>query len=402
MLSFGTNETISSLEIRLRELTSDKDTEELFLTPNIRVFTPGTEAALFQLILTWAAFSQARTIVTQVAGGIDIEKMLSSIVDCDYTLIAFIGARAVKGAGGTDISAPALKIARKELSRPRLPFSAEDRARCASLIVAHASLAPSSYAPYLHLATRGERSPRSEAFNRHIDHRLQSFYGNTSTVPLFGRTSDLPSILYELFANAEEWGCTNLRKEPVKIPLRGISLRVHAIPSRLSGAEDPLSTFVDGLTNNSECKYLLEASVFDSGIGMAQQYLKERIPAEEPIDRELEAVRACLAKHTSSSASTSRGLGLHHVMDLTSNMKGFLRLRTGRLHLYRDLQQNPYFYQSVRSEERMVHGRLLQSFQSLADWESRSMTSATVQPYAKGTLFTLILPMREAQPSLFK
>lgn len=399
MLSFGANETISSVEDRLKQLDGS-DVDALYLTPNIDIFHPGAEAALFQLVLTWAAFSTQKAVITQIAKGIDTEKSLLNLVQSDYSLVALIAARTVRGAGNADISMPAARVIQSELSTAKTPFSAHDRDHAASLIVSHSSLAPPSYAPYLNLATKGERTERCRAFARQIEHRLRTFYGATSSVPLFGRTSDLPSILYELFANAEEWGCTNLQNEPVKIPLRGILLRVHQVPTKLSGLIDPLSRFIDSLVADSDSKYVLEASVFDSGVGLAQRYLRQAISPTESIESELDAVRACLAKHTSSSDSSSRGLGLHHVMDLTSSMKGFLRLRSGRLHLFRDFRKEPYFWVAMRQEEKIVRGRFLEAFQSLTDWETASPATASAQAYVKGAVFTLVLPMREAQPSL--
>ena len=400
MLTFAANETVSSIEHRLKQLKDGSDVEELHVTPNIREFNPGAEVALFQLLLTWAAFSTSKTVRSQVPRGVDSESFLLNLVECDYALVALMGAKAVKNASDADISLPAARIAQNELSKDRPPFSAHDRAHSASLIVGHASLAPASYAPYLDLATKGERAQRCQVFGRHLNHRLHAFYGATSSVPLFGRTSDLPSILYELFANAEEWGCTNLRNEPVKLPLRGILLRIHKVPSQTVTLDDPLSTFIGHLVADPECRYALEVSVFDSGVGLAQRHLREVITTTHPIDREFEAIKSCLAKHTSSSGSSSRGLGLHHVMDLTSRMKGFLRLRTGNLHLCRNFRKDPYFFAETRQEEKIVRGKMLEGFQFLTDWENASQTTATAQPYVKGAVFTLILPMREAQPTL--
>ncbi|HEX4085200.1 MAG TPA: hypothetical protein VHY22_09830 [Chthoniobacteraceae bacterium] len=400
MVTFGANDTVSTIEDRLARLRETVDPGDLFLPANIPHFNPGVEAALVQLILTWAAFSADKIVITQIPKGSDSEKSLSAFASSNYYLVALIAANVVQASDRSDISLPARQIVQRELSKNREPFAANSRNRSASLIVSHPSLAPPSYTPYLHLATKGERAPRIEAFERHIKHRLSAFYGVTSTMLRTGRRTSLPSVIYELFENAEEWGCTNIKKEPVKLPLRGVLLSIQKTLPPFQTEPDTVGTFMTAAASDLGCAHFLEVSIFDSGIGLAQRHLKREIADSEPIDEELNAVKECLSKHSSSSDSSSRGIGLHHVMDLASQMDGFLRLRTGRLHLYRNFRSDPYFYQSVWNEERLSQGKLLEGFQFLVDWKTGSRTSITKCAYVKGATFTVILPLSEAQPKL--
>src|SRR6185369_9936312 len=137
-----------------------------------------------------------------------------------------------------------------------------------------------------------------------------------------------------------------------------------------------------------------ELSIFDSGPGLALRWLGRPLGPDERIEDEYTAVMACLHKHGTSSAHTHRGIGLHSVMRTLSERKGFLKIRTGRLSVYRDFVSDPY----VGQEEEVSDGEKEKSTTYMLDWHSKTSRLNTM-PRAEGTLVTMFIPLTASRVS---
>ena len=123
-------------------------------------------------------------------------------------------------------------------------------------------------------------------------------------------------------------------------------------------------------------------SLFDSGPGLAQRWLGKSIRPHDSIDNEYDAVISCLNLHGTTSSDTDRGLGLDVVMDTLSLVRGFLRIRTGRLSLYRDFVEHPF--------KAGINNAPPEPF--LVDWNTQSMQVERMAP-VEGTLLTMLIPV---------
>lgn len=80
---------------------------------------------------------------------------------------------------------------------------------------------------------------------------------------------------------------------------------------------------------------LLELSVFDTGPGFAATYLKNGFE-QTSVQEQFDAVLGCFSTGRSSTGDESRGFGLWKVLRDLRELKGFIRVRTNRVHVYRD------------------------------------------------------------------
>lgn len=144
----------------------------------------------------------------------------------------------------------------------------------------------------------------------------------------------LGTLLYEAFQNTKKWGQTTVEGVPIRRSARGVYLRRSLQHPSTEGT--PIDEF---LGRNSEGT--LEVSIFDGGPGLVRRLCKIH-DLNIPIEDERNHCFSCFDQFKTSSPSPYRGMGLYDVLRVASEHRGFLRLRTGRLHLYRDFSTHPF------------------------------------------------------------
>jgi hypothetical protein len=94
----------------------------------------------------------------------------------------------------------------------------------------------------------------------------------------------------------------------------------------------------------------------------------------------------CLKKNNTShkpiAENIGHGSGLHRIMKLLNERKGFLRVRSGRMNLYRNFFTVPFY--PGKDDDRFANYALL-------DWNTHSSNPTSWQK-AEGTLITMIIP----------
>jgi hypothetical protein len=153
-------------------------------------------------------------------------------------------------------------------------------------------------------------------------------------------------IFYELFLNTHEHGSRGKNREDwIKPGIRliytnGINLGGRGV-ERQVGDDLALDTFAARVP--SQHRYI-EISMIDSGFGYVGRWLADH-PNEPPVQsiaEEYALFKRCFSFRQSSSGEPQKGNGLPVVMELLTALRGFLRVRSGRLSLYRDFVANPY------------------------------------------------------------
>ena len=183
----------------------------------------------------------------------------------------------------------------------------------------------------------------------------------TTSAPIAGHTlndqafSSISNLIYELFRNTDEHAQTDEQGNIYPRNVRGvmakfISLnkedekdsteRHHAMFMLRNRLNRKLHSDKQNKKKFPETMAFLELTVFDTGPGLAKRWLSKTNCSsnlrELDIEDETQLVKNCFKRHATTKNSTSSGHGLDLVIDVLTEVKAFLRLRTGRVCLYQD------------------------------------------------------------------
>ncbi|MFA6922588.1 MAG: hypothetical protein WC216_12160, partial [Gallionella sp.] len=171
---------------------------------------------------------------------------------------------------------------------------------------------------------------------------------------ILNRADSISTILFELFKNTHDHARLNIDGSVINDSLRGIyshfySLKdisdhlnkTNASPENADALNNylrfmlkPMNEKRHGAATKRDLSGFLELSVFDTGPGMAAKWLGCEITncdAKEQYD----AIINCLSKGNSSSETRGRGFGLWRVLRELIQVKGFIRIRTNKVHVFR-------------------------------------------------------------------
>ncbi len=197
------------------------------------------------------------------------------------------------------------------------------------------------------------------------------------------------AIIQELFSNTHEHAKTNEIGFYLYPNIRAINLQFHK--KKLETFKESYKNFKgleqyflsDFKLSNQDELYLLEISIIDSGPGLVKRF--SGISDLNQIDtvQEVNFIKKCLYRHNSSSDISiyeTKGIGLDRVLQ-TLDKKGFLRIKTGRLDVIRDVRTNNYKHEE--NPENI----------SLFDWKNNSEKDFVTYPEVSGTLISIFYPL---------
>ncbi|MBN9688992.1 MAG: hypothetical protein J0M24_02045 [Verrucomicrobia bacterium] len=198
----------------------------------------------------------------------------------------------------------------------------------------------------------------------------------------------LATILFETFRNTHQWARTTVDGVPIRRGVRGLLMRRYRQHPASTGSalrdrheqDAPLANFLANYLDHTASGGMLELSVFDGGPGLVRRLRGTSDLTSLSLEDERATCFECFNKHKTSSGVPHRGIGLYASMRELNKLGGFLRLRTGRLSLYRSFHEDPF-----REGEPA----------SFADWPIQDG-----HPYADvaGTVLTFLIPIPEEQP----
>lgn len=207
-----------------------------------------------------------------------------------------------------------------------------------------------------------------------------------------GSYDDFIAIIHELFTNTHEHAKTNELGYNLYPNIRALQLKFH---------KKPINKFIEqfqeysGLVQyfNSSFKlneqgelYLLEISILDSGPGFVKRY-KKISDYNLNISEEVEIIKQCLYRHNTSAEGFRgeiKGIGLDRVLQ-TLDQKGFVRIKTSRVDVFRDMKSNHYHHHNAASEIQ------------LNDFQNNSTNDFTIYPATEGTLLSIFYPLEYNQ-----
>lgn len=216
------------------------------------------------------------------------------------------------------------------------------------------------------------------------------------------RTNNLSTILFELFKNTHDHARINIDGAVINDSVRGIYSRFYPIrdvvdnikpdSEKNNALENYLGTMLKPMldkqrgTVKRDLSGFLELSVFDTGPGMAARWLGGDISGCNAKEQ-YEAVINCLRKGNSSTPTSTRGFGLWRVLQELIQVKGFIRIRTNRVHVFRQ-----YAMLEKLHMERQADGRATPK-EIFFDWRKQYTSSLSDYPPVKGTIISIVVPL---------
>jgi len=375
---------ITDLYAELKSLEKKEQSVDLLLPKVIRHRDFGVLFSLLQFIATWVRSSSSRNLILPVKGDEYREYLFEEFV---YPTVVLSWEKDILNADGENIKT-LLKEPSKEYFRMMEFFNLPEKESVPIFcfdhdlskrgmprifygndlkIVSEATLDLTLFPAFEKIGNYNKR-----VFFESIRVHLNSFYG----------------IIQELFENTDEHARTNELGFNLYPNIRAVYLKFHKrnIESYKSLYEDQpgLNTYFGSefsLNSKGEL-YLLEISVLDSGPGLVKRF--EGISSLNiQVSDEVESIKRCLYKESTSSkivGKTTKGLGLDRVLK-TIDRKGFVRIKSGRVDVFRDMKKTSYTDHSSPSEIKLF------------DWKTNKSDSYTIYEESVGTLISIIYPL---------
>lgn len=404
------SQRLSDVESYFVQLYEDP-TRDLLLSTNLKGKTLGTYASLIQFISTWSRVSSGN-IRTYIRRESDSNTQLTNLCNEFHGVVAFYMASAKEilsrdgGFSAKKVAKTILdnKLALYKESSPKFRASYEQRGK--AVMLASFDHTECEFPPYFydHTLATGKSKIHSESTFRLL---VQSILTILSRVELskikgaYGRHyrddihEKLGTVAKELIENTEWWAKSFYDSAKTYNPnIRGMLLQfdTHEWTKERVAVSDPMDRYIAQLkdethnenqaANQKKSLGFFELSIFDSGPGLARRWLKKDFNLIT-ISEEYEAVLTCLQENMStdeSGISMMRGYGLPNVLR-TIGRRGFLKLRTGRLSLFRNFAALPLDESNEMTQKNF----------KFYNWSTGDL-HITEMPIAEGCLFTIVYP----------
>lgn len=368
---------IPAIEDALAFMAHAPDGEPLKLPSNLRYLAGGAEAALTQLVVTWAQANPTGTLQTFLETNDQIDSFVRRLPGLVAALCAnsATNRQGVESILGQLRGAAIARLNRLQSQKPKDAFRGPSvEVLCADHLGKDAPFL--LYAP----ASRGMSPLRPRENFRDLASWLlrKTIQGSyRDTIPSEASEA-IGGMLYEIFKNTEDHALSDVKGDLLDVSIRAIKTNHHAmVPEQMAqvvGGYSPLAEYCSKLPVHEGAAYthLFELSVLDSGPGFASTWTRKPVEALS-IDDEERAVIRCFGEG-SAKRSDRFGQGLPHVLRLLSAKSGFLRLRTGRLSFYIDFSRRDH-----------ASPEALRRFNPTGSPDLASVS---------GSLLTVLLPMR--------
>jgi hypothetical protein len=376
--------TIPKLNGLFAELTSEPEsTIDLQLPKKIDNLDFGVQFSLLQFVATWIRSKQSGSLRLPVTG---IEEAKNYLDDNEfaYPAVVLCWERQILDEAEAnlrlDLKEPSKAYFQKmdffELKGNSVPIFCFDHDKVKRGLSRHFyngnELVTEGVLGFnLHRAYQKIGSFNKEVFRDSMKNSLDNFNG----------------IIHELFGNTNEHAKTNELGQNLYPNIRAVQLKFHK--RTLTKFRDTYKDFPgliayfdsDFEANEGEL-YLVEISILDSGPGLYKRYTGSS-EFDKTMQDEVEIIKECLYRHNTSSTSSKRqnkGIGLDRVLS-TLDSKGFVRIKTGRADVFRDMKAHRYFHHQRASDIKIF------------DWQTNSETDFIAHPPVAGTLLSIFYPL---------
>ena len=395
MINFPKSITIETCEQFLAEIVNNRCPDALQLPVGTVGYASsfGGLASAIQAVNTWARLSKTRTLaLSQSVANDEIENMVKR----PHKFVAAMFAKSISVTNETkkelrpQVNAAA-KMAIEQQARSQ--FGQQRGGLCWFAFVDHSS---KGFDPNFYIA-KAETIPeprQPEQFKAII----QKMVGKAMAAPGGGKEiavshlDALGRIFYELFLNTHEHGSrdrtrgTWLKPSVRIVYVQGINLSKTSAVGAVEHQPilfDYLETVANRYPDEGQSRFV-EIGIVDSGLGYCDRWMADQNPNEHleqiAIEEEYNIFKKCFNFRQTSTLKDSKGNGLPVVMDRLTRLGGFMRIRSGRLGLFRNFISSPYSPDEPPE---------------FLDWETKKMADAkaTPMPRACGVAISLLIPL---------
>lgn len=353
----------------------------------------GGLAAAIQAVNTWVRRSETRRISLRSSDVVDV---VEDLVSKPHKFVAAMSARSIVNEREPNVEVrPQVNLMAKKTveEQAKRQFGQQRGGLCWFAFVDHSS---KGFDRNFYIEKRNSNpEPRQEAqfkaIIRAMTQKSISVPGG-AIVPENEKLDCLGRIFYELFLNTHEHGSRKeIRSKWLKPGVRviyaqGINLSETGTRN-ITNQQRALSDYVESIGEKFNVygnRRFLELGIVDSGLGYCRRWLADH-PTSDSIEDlsvqdEYEIFRKCFKFRQTSTSRGNKGNGLPVVMDRLTKLNGFMRVRSGRLSVYRDFVAAPY----DEDEECMFY-----------DWVSRFSAEKALTQMAEtsGVAISLLIPL---------
>lgn len=392
-MDFPKSVTIDACETFLSKLAVNQAVDPLVLPVRTYRYAFGGLASAIQAANTWARYSAIRALALRDSISID---EIEDLVLRPHKFAAAMSAKSIEFTNRKPANTRQLvySTAKTKIEQQATRKFGQQHGRlCWFAFVDHSS---KGFDRNFYIENYGSKpEPRQpEQFKAVMQAMIEkSMSVSGGAKPLERDNLDhLGRLFYELFLNTHEHGTRGLsRSEWLKPGVRiiyshGINLN-EAGATGISQKQPILSAYLKSLDQKRSMgnqKRFVEIGIVDSGLGYCGRWLADHPSDGDKQDisvtEEYEIFKKCFTFRQTSTAKDNKGTGLPVVMDRLTKIDGFMRIRSGRLAVYRDFIESAY-----------VSGGPCQ----FSDWVSGQIvdnTLTTMSP-AEGVAISLLIPL---------
>lgn len=383
---------ISFLEIeKAYKVLNKYNNVDLYIPANISGKQFGIYTELIQLIITWSRLSTGKLYIHYKSTTPKLDDKIELMFNRYWNFVA--GCMGYKNGiyllDQTEVSSKVATVIKERTSFFKINEDWKKGTNSFISAVQH-SANPFPSAFYFSNGTLKSKKEIIELSKNILFDVSTSYINSTSTTVIEHYDKLIGEIIFELIENTHYWSQTDYLGITYPTGFRGLLFSSHQgnKETLLSNCKDdkPLFDYISNLINNNETNnVIVEISIFDSGAGLASKWSRQPIKDFKSKDEIYESIIDCLIKNNTSDKSSSyeRGFGLHNMMKLLGNRKGYLKLRTNGLKLLRDFDKNPFngYIENTRENYK------------LDDWYQ--IQNKTIPTYkTEGTMFSIFLPIQ--------
>jgi hypothetical protein len=385
------SDSLSDIEIqiqRLWRLTADEiiDKLDLALPAKISVHVPGTSVAIIQLCSTWIRFKERGKLIINVK---DVSELTEDVfMETEYLfpviMLSWLSTPITERTGQVDIK----QSLRDTIARIRSKMVRAEAMKGWKILLTSIDHFPpdKGMIPAYETISTFINNEKTLAGNFGPAFQQMLSYSTDSYDRFRYLEKDFVAIIKELLKNTYEWARTDANNSKLTPNIRGIFIKFHK-KKRVTFQEEyrrelGLRAYFENQAlqeNSTNELYILEISVYDSGVGFVDKYYS---PDKNSLN-EIDIIKRCLTLHTTSSRSIEKdekGIGLDRTLEILSK-KGFFKIRTGSSSLYRNLITHPH-KPGVKDSDI-----------DLYDWESQSNIDFKKHAKVSGASITILYPL---------
>ncbi len=394
-MDFPKSVTIDACEKFLAKLVSHQDNKSLVLPVGTSRYAFGGLASAIQAINTWARKQDERVLtLRQSDGKSEIEELIQR--PHKFAAAMFAKSIAFVGAPDVDLRAQINTAAKSSIEHQAASKYGQQRGGlCWFAFVDHSS---KGFDRNFYIERSGFKpEPRQPAQFQAV---IKAMVDKSMAVPGGAKPlerdslDNLGRLFYELFLNTHEHGTrSRLRSDWLRPGVRiiytqGINLSADGVQG-IAEKQPILSTYLHSVAEKygmGTQQRFIEIGIVDSGLGYCGRWSADHqldgVQQMASVAEEYGIFKQCFTFRQTSTNKDNKGHGLPTVMDRLTKLDGFMRIRSGRLALYRDFMASPYVSDDVCT---------------FADWETCQSAEAiqTSMSSVAGVAISLLIPLKE-------